>query len=157
MTILRRGNRSSINKKKLVLLIELSRLRIEDFFFPSIPFLPYHGQLGWNPCDGSKVLSNILRIPREIHCFHCDLVVKRGTTSVVYFSLEHTFRQEGISYEYEMLFTYKSDSAIRQLHSSAWHSSSNTSEVDNLMSCVKIVRTLPTGSLGHSSTKEFST
>lgn len=29
-----------------------------------------------------------------------------------------------------MLFTYKSDSAIRQLHSSAWHSSSNTSEVD---------------------------
>lgn len=28
-----------------------------------------------------------------------------------------------------MLFTYKSDSAIRQLHSSAWHSSSNTSEV----------------------------
>ncbi|GAB4840305.1 hypothetical protein Ancab_021071 [Ancistrocladus abbreviatus] len=44
----------------------------------------------------------------------------------------------GISYEYEMLFTYKSDSAIRQLHSSAWHSSSNTSEVDNLMSCVKI-------------------
>jgi len=25
------------------------------------------------------------------------------------------------------------------------------------MSCVKIVRTLPTGSLGHSSTKEFST
>lgn len=38
-----------------------------------------------------------------------------------------------------MLFTYKSDSAIRQLHSSAWHSSSNTSEVDNLMSCVKIV------------------
>ncbi|KAK1405978.1 hypothetical protein QVD17_42302 [Tagetes erecta] len=64
---------------------------------------------------------------------------------------------EGISYEYEMLFTYKSDSAIRQLHSSAWHSSSNTSEVDNLMSCVKIVRTLPTGSLGHSSTKELST
>ncbi|KAF5753170.1 hypothetical protein HanXRQr2_MTg0835261 (mitochondrion) [Helianthus annuus] len=56
-----------------------------------------------------------------------------------------------------MLFTYKSDSAIRQLHSSAWHSSSNTSEVDNLMSCVKIVRTLPTGSLRHSSTKEFST
>lgn len=53
-----------------------------------------------------------------------------------------------------MLFTYKSDSAIRQLHSSAWHSSSNTSEVDNLMSCVKIVRTLPTGSLGHSSTKD---
>lgn len=34
MTILRRGNRSSLNKKKLVLLIELSRLRIEDFFFP---------------------------------------------------------------------------------------------------------------------------
>lgn len=56
-----------------------------------------------------------------------------------------------------MLFTYKSDSAIRQLHSSAWHSSSNTSEVDNLISCVKIVRTLPTGSLGHSSTKELST
>lgn len=53
-----------------------------------------------------------------------------------------------------MLFTYKSDSAIRQLHSSAWYSSSNTSEVDNLMSCVKILRTLPTG---HSSTKELST
>ncbi|KAC9268293.1 hypothetical protein E3N88_46059 [Mikania micrantha] len=69
----------------------------------------------------------------------------------------HPPSPEGISYEYEMLFTYKSDSAIRQLHSSARHSSSNTSEVDNLMSCVKIVRTLPTGSLGHSSTKEFST
>ncbi|KAI3680987.1 hypothetical protein L6452_35767 [Arctium lappa] len=54
-----------------------------------------------------------------------------------------------------MLFTYKSDSAIRQLHSSAWHSSSNTSEVDNLMSCVKIVRTLPTGSLGHSIARIF--
>ncbi|GKC74289.1 hypothetical protein Tco_1120172 [Tanacetum coccineum] len=36
------------------------------------------------------------------------------------------------------------------MSSSAWHSSSNTSEVDNLMSCVKIVRTLPTGSLRHS-------
>ncbi|KAI3681316.1 hypothetical protein L6452_36106 [Arctium lappa] len=38
----------------------------------------------------------------------------------------HPPSPEGISYEYEMLFTYKSDSAIRQLHSSAWHSSSNT-------------------------------
>lgn len=37
MTILRRGNCSSLNKKKLVLLIELSRLRIEDFF--SLPFI----------------------------------------------------------------------------------------------------------------------
>lgn len=70
-----------LSKKKLVLLIELSRLRIESFFCPSIPFLPYHGQLGRNPCDGSKVLSNILRIPREIHCCHCDLVVKRGEHS----------------------------------------------------------------------------
>lgn len=34
MTILRRGNRSSLNKKKLVLLIELSRLRIEFFSLP---------------------------------------------------------------------------------------------------------------------------
>lgn len=33
--------------------------------------------VGWNPWDGSRVLSNILRIPRERHCFHCDLVVKR--------------------------------------------------------------------------------
>jgi len=64
------------------------------------------------------------------------------------------FAIKGIRYEYEMLFTHKSDCAIRLWHSSAWHSSSNTSEVDNLMSCVKIVRTLPTGSLGHSSTKE---
>ena len=45
MKILRRGNRSSLNKKKLVLLIELSRLRIEDFF--SLPFRSYHIMGSW--------------------------------------------------------------------------------------------------------------
>ena len=65
----------------MLLLIELSRLRIESVFFPSILLFPYHGQLGRNPCDGSRVVSNILRIPREIHCCHCDLVVNRGTNS----------------------------------------------------------------------------
>lgn len=45
MTILRRGNFSSLNKKKLVLLIELSRLRIEDFF--SLPFRSYHIMGSW--------------------------------------------------------------------------------------------------------------
>lgn len=73
-----------LSRKKLVLLIELSRLRIESFFFPSIPFLPYHRQLGRNPCDGSKVLSNILRTPREIHCCHCDLVVKAKANPTYY-------------------------------------------------------------------------
>ena len=38
--------------------------------------------VGRNPCDGSRVVSNILRIPRERHCCHCDLVVKRGTNSL---------------------------------------------------------------------------
>jgi len=59
----------------MLLLIELSRLRIESFFCPSIPFLPYHGQLGRNPCDGSRVVSNILRI----HLRPCV----RGTELVV--------------------------------------------------------------------------
>lgn len=44
MTILRRGNRSSLNKKKLVLLIELSRLRISFFSFP---FRSYHIMGSW--------------------------------------------------------------------------------------------------------------
>lgn len=66
----------------MLLSIELSRLRIESFFCLFIPFLPYHGKLGRNPCDGSRVVSNILRIPRKIHCCHCDLVVKRGTNSL---------------------------------------------------------------------------
>lgn len=44
MTILRRGNLSSLNKKKLVLLIELSRLRIEFF---SLPFRSYHIMGSW--------------------------------------------------------------------------------------------------------------
>lgn len=46
MAVLRRGNRSSLNKKKnrrYGISIELSRLRIESFFCLSIPFLPYHG------------------------------------------------------------------------------------------------------------------
>ncbi len=66
----------------MLLSIELSRLRIESFFCLFIPFLPYHGKLGRNPCDGSRVVSNILRIPRKIHCCHCYLVVKRGTNSL---------------------------------------------------------------------------
>ena len=60
----------------MLLLIELSRLRIESFFWPSIPFLPYHGQLGRNPCDGSRVVSNILRIPSRT-------ILSRGTELVV--------------------------------------------------------------------------
>lgn len=62
----------------MLLLIELSRLRIESFFCPSIPFLPYHGQLGRNPCDGSRVVSNILRI----HLRPC-VRKSRGTELVV--------------------------------------------------------------------------
>ena len=63
----------------MLLLIELSRLRIESFF--ALPLCSYH-IMGRNPCDGSRVVSNILHIPREIHCCHCDLVVKRGTNSL---------------------------------------------------------------------------
>jgi hypothetical protein len=76
MAVLRRGNRSSLKKARMLLLIELSRLRIESFFFPSIPFLPYHGQLRRNPCDGSRVVSNILRIPSRT-------ILSRGTELVV--------------------------------------------------------------------------
>lgn len=47
---------------RMLLSIELSRLRIESFFCLSFPLLPYHGQLDGNPCDGSRVVSNILRI-----------------------------------------------------------------------------------------------
>ncbi|MCD9560993.1 hypothetical protein HAX54_019862 [Datura stramonium] len=38
--------------------------------------------LGRNPCDGLKVVPNILRIPREIDCCHCALVVKRGKNNL---------------------------------------------------------------------------
>lgn len=60
----------------MLLSIELSRLRIESFFCPSISFLPYHGQLDRNPCDGSRAVSNILRI-------HLRPCVTRGTELVV--------------------------------------------------------------------------
>lgn len=61
----------------MLLSIELSRLRIESFFFLSIPFLPYHGLFGRNPCDGSRVVSNILRIPsRTILSRETKLVVE---------------------------------------------------------------------------------
>lgn len=72
MAVLRQGNRSPKKKARMLLSIELSRLRIELFFCLSIPFLPYHGQLGRNPCDGSRVEKNILRI-------HLRPCVTRGT------------------------------------------------------------------------------
>ncbi len=70
---------SFLSKEKyarMLLSRELSRLRIESFFCLYIPFLPYHAQLGWNPCDGSRVVSNILRISSRT-------ILSRGTELVV--------------------------------------------------------------------------
>ena len=57
-----------------------SAYRIVRFFAPSIPFLLYHGQLGWNPCDGSRVVANILFFAS---IFGLVLEMSRGTELVV--------------------------------------------------------------------------
>lgn len=58
----------------MLLSIEASAHRIV-----SIPFFPYHGLLGRNPCDGSRVVSLFYYILR-IHLRPC---VTRGTELVV--------------------------------------------------------------------------
>lgn len=46
--------------------------------------------MGWNLCDGLKVVLNIFCIFREIDCCYCVLVVKRGMNSfkVLFYVLE---------------------------------------------------------------------
>ncbi|MCD7462088.1 hypothetical protein HAX54_047739 [Datura stramonium] len=60
--------------------------------------------LGRNPCDGSKVVSNILRIPREIDCCHCALVVKGARTALKYCSMSQRSSSLGISNPVEWLW-----------------------------------------------------
>ena len=79
----------------MLLLIELSRLRIESFFCPSILFLPYHGQLGRNPCDGSRVAGARKGLPLA-------LVVVVGTHTALASSSIDAARSSSIEvFQYE--------------------------------------------------------
>ncbi|KAL0391288.1 UNVERIFIED_CONTAM: hypothetical protein Slati_4547300 [Sesamum latifolium] len=85
----------------MLLLIELSRLRIESFF--ALPFCSYH-IMGRNPCDGSRVVSNILHIPERYIVAIVTWSSKGARTALKYCSMSQRSSSLGILNPVEWLW-----------------------------------------------------